>query len=90
MHFELLHVALEIACTTMRKNTERPVTVAHGINQLVGFDSAKILAAAMSVKNLSQTTGRQRPDHRDGAAAGRDLSNASGTIIRSSKKYDDI
>jgi UDP-N-acetylglucosamine 2-epimerase (non-hydrolysing) len=36
--------ALGIPCLTLRENTERPVTVTHGTNQVVGADPARILA----------------------------------------------
>jgi UDP-N-acetylglucosamine 2-epimerase (non-hydrolysing) len=34
--------ALGLPCLTLRENTERPVTVTHGTNELVGLDPAKI------------------------------------------------
>ncbi len=36
---------LKVPCLTLRENTERPVTVAIGSNQLVGTDTQKIVAA---------------------------------------------
>lgn len=36
---------LKVPCLTLRENTERPVTVAIGSNQIVGTDTAKIIAA---------------------------------------------
>jgi UDP-N-acetylglucosamine 2-epimerase (non-hydrolysing) len=41
--------ALGVPCLTIRENTERPVTVAMGTNQVVGGDPHKILAAARSI-----------------------------------------
>ena len=35
---------LGVPCLTMRENTERPVTISHGTNTLVGLDSKKILS----------------------------------------------
>ncbi|MDQ4062876.1 MAG: UDP-N-acetylglucosamine 2-epimerase [Actinomycetota bacterium] len=35
--------ALEVACLTLRENTERPVTISHGTNRLIGVDPARIL-----------------------------------------------
>jgi UDP-N-acetylglucosamine 2-epimerase (non-hydrolysing) len=36
---------LGVPCITLRENTERPVTISHGTNQLVGTDAAKIREA---------------------------------------------
>jgi len=36
---------LGIPCLTMRENTERPITITHGTNQLVGTDPQRILHA---------------------------------------------
>jgi len=36
--------ALGIPCLTLRENTERPITVTHGTNQVVGTDTDAILA----------------------------------------------
>jgi len=41
--------ALGIPCVTLRDNTERPVTITHGTNQLVGTSPAKILAVVSKV-----------------------------------------
>lgn len=35
--------ALKIPCITVRENTERPVTITEGTNELVGFDMEKLL-----------------------------------------------
>jgi UDP-N-acetylglucosamine 2-epimerase (non-hydrolysing) len=62
--------ALGVPCLTLRDNTERPITVSQGTNQLVGADPDKILAAAKTI--LSGETKRGRvPDLWDGAAASR-------------------
>src|SRR4029077_2645550 len=36
--------ALGIPCLTLRESTERPATVTHGTNRIVGTDPARILA----------------------------------------------
>ncbi len=40
---------LGIPCLTLRENTERPITVEMGTNQLVGVDGEKIRSAAYSI-----------------------------------------
>ncbi len=41
--------ALGVPCVTLRQNTERPVTVTQGTNQVVGQDPVKIVAAAHDI-----------------------------------------
>ncbi len=50
--------ALGIACLTLRDNTERPVTVTEGTNQVVGTDPERILAAARSALSAGPPRGR--------------------------------
>jgi UDP-N-acetylglucosamine 2-epimerase (non-hydrolysing) len=38
---------LQVACLTMRENTERPITIEQGTNRLAGTDPKKILQAAL-------------------------------------------
>lgn len=40
---------LGIPCLTMRENTERPVTVSEGTNQLMGFDYDKVVVEAEKI-----------------------------------------
>lgn len=40
---------LRVPCLTVRENTERPVTVTHGTNQLVGRDLRQLRTAAMEI-----------------------------------------
>ncbi len=62
--------ALGIPCLTLRENTERPVTITHGTNQLVGIQTAAIIAgfdAAMAREHEPP----RRPPLWDGKTAGR-------------------
>lgn len=62
--------ALGIPCLTLRENTERPVTITHGTNQLVGTQTAAIIAgfdAAMAREHEPQRI----PPLWDGKTAGR-------------------
>ncbi|MFQ6109813.1 MAG: non-hydrolyzing UDP-N-acetylglucosamine 2-epimerase [Candidatus Aminicenantales bacterium] len=61
---------LGIPCLTLRKNTERPITVTEGTNTVVGSDPEKILSTAL--KALKQKAGKKkRPKYWDGKAAQR-------------------
>lgn len=61
---------LGVQCITVRNNTERPVTVNVGTNQLIGTDLKKVEAAAIAVLNGKKKSGRI-PDLWDGHAAER-------------------
>jgi len=61
---------LEIPCLTLRENTERPVTVTQGTNQIVGHDRARIVTAASSILAGDVPQGRI-PELWDGQAAER-------------------
>jgi UDP-N-acetylglucosamine 2-epimerase (non-hydrolysing) len=65
--------ALGVPCLTLRENTERPATVEHGSNQVVGVDSDRILAAAQSILWKPERQS-QRPPLWDGKAAPRIVS----------------
>jgi UDP-N-acetylglucosamine 2-epimerase (non-hydrolysing) len=62
--------ALGVPCLTLRENTERPVTVEQGTNQIVGVDPERILAAARSVMDKPRRK-FQCPPLWDGNAAPR-------------------
>ena len=64
--------ALGVPCLTIRENTERPITIEQGTNQLVGFDPDLIRSAASSV--LSDPPPPRRPELWDGHAADRIVS----------------
>ena len=62
--------ALGVPCLTLRESTERPATVKHGSNQVVGVESDRILAAARSILQ-GPARPFPRPPLWDGKAASR-------------------
>jgi UDP-N-acetylglucosamine 2-epimerase (non-hydrolysing) len=60
---------LDVPCLTLRENTERPVTITHGTNQLVGTDPARIVDAWRRLR--TGTRRRSAPPLWDGQAANR-------------------
>ncbi len=64
---------LGVPCLTLRENTERPATVEHGSNQIVGVDPDCILAAAHAILRSPARSSR-RPPLWDGRAASRIVS----------------
>jgi UDP-N-acetylglucosamine 2-epimerase (non-hydrolysing) len=62
--------SLDVPCLTMRENTERPVTVTVGTNQLVGRDFARLKTEFRKVLNGQSKKGN-RPPLWDGNAAHR-------------------
>ena len=61
---------LKVPCLTLRENTERPVTVDVGCNQIVGTDPDRILAAYRKVAG-AETFTCGTPEKWDGRAAER-------------------
>jgi len=61
---------LGVPCLTLRENTERPITLTEGTNQLVGMDSERILSAYRAVRQAGRQPVR-RPEGWDGRAAER-------------------
>ena len=62
--------ALGVPCLTLRENTERPITVAEGTNNVVGVDPDALRAALMDVMTNTGKRGRI-PEYWDGQAAKR-------------------
>lgn len=62
--------ALGIPCLTLRENTERPVTVTEGTNQLIGNDMKKLRAKVREILGGEAKSG-QCPKLWDGCAADR-------------------
>jgi UDP-N-acetylglucosamine 2-epimerase (non-hydrolysing) len=62
--------ALSIPCLTLRENTERPVTVTHGTNRVVGTDEERIVSEAFAALDNPRDT---LPPLWDGQAADRVL-----------------
>lgn len=61
---------LGVPCITLRENTERPVTIEHGTNVLVGSDPVSVLKEFTRVLN-NQAAPLQSPKYWDGNAAPR-------------------
>jgi UDP-N-acetylglucosamine 2-epimerase (non-hydrolysing) len=65
--------ALGVPCLTLRENTERPITVTEGTNEIVGRDAGKILNCVDTILAGKWKMGRI-PQLWDGHAAGRIIS----------------
>ena len=59
-----------VLCITLREQTERPVTVTHGTNVVVGTERDKIVAEAVNALNGTESS-RGIPERWDGKAAER-------------------
>ncbi|HOO09744.1 MAG TPA: UDP-N-acetylglucosamine 2-epimerase, partial [Cyclobacteriaceae bacterium] len=49
---------LGVPCLTLRENTERPVTLSVGTNQLIGMDTQEIISHAQEI--MAGKTGKGR------------------------------
>lgn len=79
---------LLVPCLTLRENTERPITVTEGTNQVVGRDRAAIVAAATRV--LAGDWPRRRPALWDGQAAHRIAAALSATTLEHHPRPTDV
>jgi len=61
---------LGVPCLTLRENTERPITLTEGTNQLVGMDPGRLLSAYRKIRTEPPGPGH-RPEKWDGQAAKR-------------------
>lgn len=62
---------LGVPCLTVRPNTERPITITMGTNQLVQRNREAIVSAIRTAANQSRDAGKHCPELWDGRAAGR-------------------
>ena len=62
---------LNVPCITLRENTERPVTVLEGTNEVVGVSPERIYQAAKNTFNSNRSSTSKKPDLWDGKASER-------------------
>ena len=62
---------LGIPCLTLRENTERPVTVTHGTNVVVGRDADRIITEARKAISAAPGSPHPVPELWDGRASER-------------------
>lgn len=75
---------LGVPCLTLRENTERPITVEVGTNQLVGVDRERIVRAAMEILDGGGKRGRI-PEGWDGKAAARIVEGLGKALVSGEK-----
>jgi UDP-N-acetylglucosamine 2-epimerase (non-hydrolysing) len=81
--------ALSVPCLTMRENTERPITVTQGTNELVGRDRAKVAACVDAILESGGKRGRI-PELWDGNAALRIASHLRGWLAARSTSVEQL
>src|SRR5687767_110176 len=74
---------LGIPCLTLRSNTERPVTLTHGTNRLIGTNPEAIVSMALQALNESGRSS-DRPPLWDGLASERIVEELDGRRVRNS------
>jgi UDP-N-acetylglucosamine 2-epimerase (non-hydrolysing) len=74
---------LGVPCVTLRKNTERPVTISEGTNVLAGMAKEAIVRQAL--RQLKRRAQRTRPRFWDGEAGQRIVKILSKAILATSK-----
>ena len=62
---------LGVPCITLRKNTERPVTVEQGTNLIVSVDKDEVVEKSLDILNNEVTKDKKIPELWDGKAAER-------------------
>ncbi len=76
--------ALGVPCLTLRENTERPITVEQGTNQIIGTEPERIVSAARRILSSGPRRGRTPPLW-DGNASQRILD----VLLRQSREPSD-
>lgn len=78
---------LGVPCLTYRENTERPVTVTHGTNRLIGTDPQTLVKKAKHALRAATPENFSRPALWDGHAAERIVAILSGYFSGKSKAW---
>jgi UDP-N-acetylglucosamine 2-epimerase (non-hydrolysing) len=76
--------ALAVPCLTLRENTERPITVEQGTNNVVGRDPVRIVEAVSQVLSNGHPAARRAPELWDGRTAERIVEALLSPIYRAS------